>query len=120
MATTHIRTESLPRTRVEGAGEVAEVLNKDLCGAENVAGRLRWLDAGDRFEADALAATHQLLYLMEGNGTITLNGEDYDVAKGAGIYLGPDETASIRHRGAGRLKLFHLIVPIRADTQLGA
>ena len=120
MATTHIRTEDLPRKRTEGAGELAEILNKELCGAENVAGRLRWLDAGDRFEAEALSATHQLVYLMEGNGTITLNGEDYDVAKGAGIYLGPDETASIRHRGQGRLKLFHLIVPIRSEKQLDA
>src|SRR5690606_26172550 len=97
---THIKTESLPRERLAGAGEFAEILNKDLCGAENVIGRLRWLGDGDRFHADALSATHQLLYVMEGEGTITLNGEHYDVGAGAGIYLGPDETASIGHRGA--------------------
>ena len=120
MAVTHIRTESLPRKRVEGAGEIAEILNKALCGAENVAGQLRWLDAGDRFDAEALAATHQLVYVMEGAGTITLNGEDYAVGKGAGIYLGPGETAGISHRGEGRLKLFHLIVPIQSEKQLDA
>lgn len=120
MATTHIQTETLPRTRVDGAGEFAEILNRELCGAENVAGALRWLDAGDRFTPDARKDAHQLLYLMGGEGTITLNGADYDVTKGAGIYLGPSETAAIRHRGSERLKLFHLIVPIREELQLSA
>ncbi len=32
---------------------------------------------------------------MEGNGTIRLEGKDYEVGKGAGVYLGPKETASI-------------------------
>ena len=34
---------------------------------------------------------------------------------GAGIYLGPAETASIRQRGNTPLKLFHPVVPIRQD-----
>jgi quercetin dioxygenase-like cupin family protein len=118
MATTLIKTDSQPRARVNGQGEVAAILNKELCGAENVVGRLRWLDAGERFDAEQLADTHQLIYLMEGAGTISLNGEDYDVGKGAGIYLGPSETASIRQRGNATLKLFHLTVPIRDDLQL--
>ncbi|HEX6998024.1 MAG TPA: cupin domain-containing protein [Gammaproteobacteria bacterium] len=118
MATTHIHTETLPRTRLNGQGEVAEILNKELCGAENVIGKLRWLHPGDRFEAESLAATHQLIYLMEGEGVITLDGKDYEVVKGAGIYLGPTETAGIRQRGTAPLKLFHLIVPIKQDLQL--
>lgn len=118
MATTHIHTNSIPRTALDGQGEVAEILNKQLCGAENVVGKLHWLSDGERLEADALSETHQLLYLMEGEGTIRLEDKDYEVAKGAGIYLGPSETARISHRGDAPLKLFHLIVPIRGDQQL--
>lgn len=118
MATTHIDTNNVPRTALDGQGEVADILNKELCGAQNVVGKLRWLDSGDSFEAEAMESTHQLLYLMKGIGTITLEGRDYDVAKGAGIYLGPSESASISHRGGERLKLFHLIVPINEELQL--
>lgn len=118
MATTLIKTTSIPRTRLNGQGEFAEVLNKELCGAENVVGVLRWLEAGEHFDPELLADTHQLIYLMEGEGTISLNDEDYDVGKGAGIYIGPSETASIRQRGQVPLKLFHLVVPIREDQQL--
>lgn len=120
MATTHIHTNSIPRSKLDGQGEVAEILNKELCGAENVVGKLHWLRAGERLEAEALENTHQLLYLMEGEGTIHLEGKDYDVAKGAGIYLGPSETASITHRGNAPLKLFHLIVPVQPELQLDA
>jgi quercetin dioxygenase-like cupin family protein len=118
MATTHIDTNSLPRTSLNGQGEFAEILNNRLCGAKNVTGLLRWLKPGERFNAEALAQTHQLLYLMEGEGTITLDGKDYEVGKGAGIYLGPSETASIGQRGDAALKLFHLVVPIRDELQL--
>ena len=48
---------------------------------------------------------------MEGEGVIRLENKDYAVKKGAGIYLGPKETASISHAGDSPLKLFHLIVP---------
>lgn len=120
MATTHIDTNAVPRTGLNGQGEFAEILNKELCGAENVTGMLRWLQAGDEYAAEALAQTHQLLYLMEGEGSITLEGKSYDVARGAGIYLGPSETASIRHRGDAALKLFHLVVPIKQELQLDA
>jgi glyoxylate utilization-related uncharacterized protein len=118
MATTKIDTNALPRQSANGAGEFAEVLNRELCGAENVTGVLRWLGAGDRYEAAALNATHQLLYLVEGEGVITLNGTDYEVDRGAGIYLGPAETASIAQRGTATLRLFHLVVPIRNELQL--
>lgn len=118
MATTKIDTNALPRHRANGAGEYTEVLNRELCGAENVTGVLRWLGTGDRYEAEALNETHQLLYLVEGEGIITLNGSDYEVDQGAGIYLGPGETASVAQRGTATLRLFHLIVPIRDELQL--
>ena len=120
MSTTHIDTTSLPRTNLNGQGEVAEILNNELCGAENVVGMLRWLSTGDRFSAEALADTHQLIYLMEGEGVINLEAKDYDVGKGAGIYLGPSESASITHRGETTLKLFHLVVPVQEKLQLDA
>lgn len=115
MATTHIDTNTIPRVRNGSQGEMAEILNKDLCGAENVVGTLRWLGAGDSFATEALADTHQLLYLMEGEGVIELGDKPYDVGKGAGVYLEPLETATIRQAGDRRLKLFHLVVPIKHD-----
>jgi hypothetical protein len=47
---------------------------------------------------------------MDGKGRINLNNKDYDVTKGAGVYLEPSETASIEASG-GTLKLFVLVVP---------
>jgi mannose-6-phosphate isomerase-like protein (cupin superfamily) len=111
MTTTFVKTGECRKAKVQGAGEVAEILNRELCGAQNVLGMLRWLGAGDRLEAEKKANAHQLIYLMEGQGVITLEKKDYEVGKGAGIYLGPSESASIRHAGSAPLKLFHLVVP---------
>lgn len=111
MSSTYIDTNGLPRTKVAGAGEVTEVLNRDLCGAKNVLGMLRWLASGDHLDAKSDAHTNQLLYLMEGEGLITLNSREHRVAKGAGVYLGPSESARITQVGSTPLKLFHLVVP---------
>ena len=111
MTTTFIKTAECKRVKQLGAGEVAEILNRQLCGAQNVRGTLRWLNAGERLEAGPMAGTHQLIYLMEGEGVIALDKKDYAVAKGAGIYLGPAEAASVRQAGSATLKLFHLVVP---------
>ena len=60
---------------------------------------------------------------MEGKGSIRLDNKDYDVSNGAGVYLGPSETATIQPSAGASLKLFHLVVPQdsgvgRAPTQL--
>jgi quercetin dioxygenase-like cupin family protein len=70
---------------------------------------LRWLKSGEKFKAEA-SNKHQLIYLMDGKGRINLNNKDYDVSKGAGVYLEPAETASIE-ASSGTLKLFVLVVP---------
>jgi glyoxylate utilization-related uncharacterized protein len=119
MSTTFIHTADCPRRPAAGSGEVAEILNRELCGAKNVLGMLRWLSGSDRLAPAPRAATHQLVYLMEGEGVITLNGKDYAVGRGAGVYLGPNETATIRASGKGTLKLFHLVVPEVKDTIAG-
>jgi mannose-6-phosphate isomerase class I len=106
---TFIDTNKLPRKKTP-AGEVTEVLTRDLCGARNVVAALRWLQSGEQFKAEA-PDKHQLLYLMEGKGTIRLDSKDYDVSKGAGVYLGPSETATIQAAGGATLKLLHLVVP---------
>ena len=111
MANTYIDTNALPHTTVPGSGEFVEVLNDALCGAKNVVGSLRWLKAGDKYEAANDAKTNQLLYLMDGEATITLNGKDHQVAKGHGLYLGPSESARIAQRGSAPLKMFQLVVP---------
>jgi glyoxylate utilization-related uncharacterized protein len=110
MANTYIDGNRIPRTKAAGAGEFAEILNNQLAGANNVVATLRWLNHGDQLEAGA-AHSHQLVYLMEGEATVTLNAQDHRIARGAGVYLGPSETARITHAGSSPLKLFHLIVP---------
>jgi quercetin dioxygenase-like cupin family protein len=107
--TTFIDTNSLPREKGEG-GEFAEILNARLAGAKNVLGALRWIEPGNPFHADP-ADKHQLIYLMEGQGRIRLEGKDYDIRKGAGVYLGPSEGASIEASDGSSVKLFHLVVP---------
>jgi glyoxylate utilization-related uncharacterized protein len=112
MPATFIDTKKCTRQTVnEASGQVAEVVNAKLCGAKNVLGMLRWLDRGETFDAGPLPNSHQLLYLMEGNGVIRLEGKEYQVGKGAGVYLGPSEGASLSHAGSDQLRVFHLIVP---------
>ena len=110
MSLTFIDTNKLPKKSAPGQGEVAEVLNKALCGAQNVQASLRWLKSEESFKPQAMNK-HQLVYLMEGKGRIQLNDKDYDVEKGAGVYLGPSETATIAAAANASLKLFHLVVP---------
>jgi quercetin dioxygenase-like cupin family protein len=106
---TFIDTNKLPRNKM-AEGEFTEVLNRDLCGAKNVVAALRWLKSGEKFSAEA-SNKHQLLYLMEGKGTIHLENHGYEVSKGAGVYLAPSETATIQAAPNGSVKLFHLVVP---------
>jgi glyoxylate utilization-related uncharacterized protein len=106
---TFIDTNKLPRKKAT-VGEVTEVLNRDLCGAKNVVAALRWLKSGEKFKTEA-SDMHQLLYLMEGKGSIRLDNKNYEVSKGAGVYLGPSESATIQPEAGASLKLFHLVVP---------
>lgn len=106
---TFIDTNKLPRKKT-AEGEVTEVLNRELCGAKNVVAALRWLKSGENFKAEA-ADKHQLVYLMEGNGSIRLEEKNFDVSKGSGVYLGPSESATIQPTAGASLKLLHLVVP---------
>jgi len=110
MSLTFIDTNKLPHSKISGSGEFAEVLNNQLCGAKNVVGSLRWLKSAETFRPEVMPR-HQLIYIMEGRGRIRLNERDYDVEKGAGVYLGPAETATIHAPAGASLKLFHLVVP---------
>jgi hypothetical protein len=110
MSLTFIDTNRLPKQTSTGHGEVVEVLNSVLCGAHNVHGSVRWLKSGETFAPEEIAK-HQLIYLMDGKGRIRLDNRDYDVEKGAGVYLGPAEAATISAAAGASLKLFHLIVP---------
>jgi glyoxylate utilization-related uncharacterized protein len=110
MANTYIDSNTIPRTSLPGAGELAEILNERLAGARNVVATLHWLKDGDRLEVGAVNV-HHLVYLMEGEATIRLSDADHRVAKGAGVYVGPSETARVTHAGPTPLKLFHIAVP---------
>jgi hypothetical protein len=110
MSLTFIDTNKLAKKASTGQGQFTEVLSEALCNARNVHGSLRWLNSSEAFTPDA-SNKNQLIYLMEGKGSIRLNDKDYEVEKGAGIYLGPSETATIQAANGASLKLFHLIVP---------
>jgi hypothetical protein len=110
MPLTFIDTNKLSKETTAGHGEVTDILTEGLCGAHNVHGSVRWLKPGESFAAESLDR-HQLIYLMDGRGSIRLDAKSYDVERGAGVYLGPRETATIRPAEGASLKLFHLIVP---------
>ncbi len=57
------------------------------------------------------ARQRRLIYLMAGKGRIRLNDRNRDVEKGAGVYLGCSEGASIRAADGAPLKLLHLVAP---------
>jgi glyoxylate utilization-related uncharacterized protein len=111
MALTFIDTNKIPHAKLPGSGEFAEILNNELCGAENVVGSLRWLHSGEKMEVRSDRNTHQLVYLMQGEATITLDSRDHSVRKGSGVYVGPTESVAIKQAGTAPLKLFHLVVP---------
>ena len=91
-------------------GEATEILNNALVGAKNVLGTLRWLKSGEQFEAEPLGQASA--HLPDGRqGHHHLENKDYDVPRGAGVYLGPSETATIKAGDGRSLKLFHLVVP---------
>jgi len=110
MPLTFIDTNKLAKETTAGHGEVTDILTENLCGAHNVHGSVRWLKPGELFAPESLDR-HQLIYLMDGRGSIRLDAKSYDVERGAGVYLGPRETATIRPADGATLKLFHLIVP---------
>ena len=110
MANTYIDTSRLPRTKIARGGEASQILNNHLGGAKNVSPRCTGCSAVITSMAGE-PNVHHLLYLMAGEATVTLNGGEHGVDKGAGVYLGPSETARISHAGDASLKLFHLTVP---------
>jgi len=111
MSLTFIDTNKISHTKLPGSGEFAEILNDKLCGAKNVVGSLRWLNSGEKLDVRSDKNTHQLVYLMQGEATITLDSKDYSVRKGSGVYVGPSESAVVKQTGTAPLKLFHLVVP---------
>jgi hypothetical protein len=107
--TIFVDTNRLPRLKTP-QGEVTEILNAELVGAKNVHGELRWLTSGEKFQPE-VSDRHQLIYLMEGKASIRLDNQDYEVSRGAGVYLGPAESATIQAAAGSSAKLFHLVVP---------
>jgi glyoxylate utilization-related uncharacterized protein len=110
MSTTFIDTNSLPRVKTPN-GIVTEVLNEQLAGAKNVKAMLHWLNDGESLAAGG-SGRHELVYLMEGQASIKLEGKDYDVKKGNGVYLEPTDSATVKAAPGGSVKLFHLVVPV--------
>ena len=107
--TLFIDTTRLPREKT-AEGEYTEILNDKLAGAKNVVGSLRWLKSGEKYHA-APSDRHRLIYLMEGQGSITLENKSHDVTQGMGVYLGPSESATVAAAEGASLKLFQLVVP---------
>jgi mannose-6-phosphate isomerase-like protein (cupin superfamily) len=111
MSLTFIDTNKLPRSKDSSLTDFTDILNKSLCGAKNVVVTLRWLSDGQAFDTPSNGESHQLYYVMDGQGTITLNEKEYAAKKGTGIYLGFGERAKFKQAGSSALKLLHLTVP---------
>jgi glyoxylate utilization-related uncharacterized protein len=111
MSLTFIDTNKISHVKLPGSGEFAEILNNQLCGGKNVVGSLRWLHPGEKLEVRSDKNTHQLVYLMQGEATVTLDSKEHQVRKGSGVYVGPSESVAIKQAGTALLKLFHLVVP---------
>ena len=110
MPITYIQTGKLKRVRTtDNGGEFAEIVNRDLCGAEDVSASLRWLESGESLEAESMSGHHQMIYLIEGAGQIELEHKKYPVERGAGVYLAPNEVARVSSTGDSTLKLLHLV-----------
>jgi hypothetical protein len=107
--TIFIDTRALPREAMPSGGEMTEVLNRHLAGAQNVTATLRWLRNGERFEVPSLD-DHQLLYFTDGQGMLTLLDTTHVVGKGMGVYLEPSESATIAALEQSSVTLFHLVV----------
>jgi hypothetical protein len=107
--TIFIDTRGLPREAMPSGGEMTEVLNRQLAGARNVTATLRFLRNGERFDAVPLDQ-HQLLYLTDGEASVTLLDTTHVVGKGMGVYLEPSESASIAALDHSTVTVFHLVV----------
>ena len=101
MTTHHFYRYQQAAAREDSAGRGHRDPESAAGGREECPGTLRWLKSGEKFQADP-AEKHQLIYLMEGSGQIRLENKDYDVGRGAGVYLGPSETATIQAGGVLR------------------
>lgn len=109
MPTQFIDTNALPSVKT-AYGANKEVLNEQIAGAKNVKAILHTLEGGQTLEA-AASDKHQLVYFVAGKGSIELEGKTYDVGKGSGVYLMPNEGASVSAAAGETVKLFHLVVP---------
>ena len=109
MSLTFIDTNALPKSLAgAGQGSFTEILNDALVGAKNIVATLRWLAPGDSLAASNDATHFQLIYLMDGDATISLDGKATASKKGGGVYVGPNESASIAQAGTGTTKVFRL------------
>lgn len=72
---------------------------------------LHWLLDGETLNVQGNGETHELYYVMEGEGIVTLNANKYSLKRGAGVYLEPRDKAQIKQTAGTSLKLFHLSVP---------
>jgi len=111
MSLTFIDTNKIAHSKVPGSGEFAEILNGQLCGAKNVVGSLHWLNSGEKLDVRCDSNTHVLVYLMQGEATITMDSKDHGVKTGAGVYVGPSESVTVKQAGTTPSKLFRLVVP---------
>ena len=66
---------------------------------------LHWLQSGETFQPE-ITPKHQLIYLMEGKASINLDNKDYEVARGAGVYLARPKPRRFARRTARRRSCF--------------
>lgn len=112
----YIKSAECPEvTLPDNRGSAREIMNRVLCGAETGVATIRTLSAGQATDLDPLPTSKQLVYIIEGAATVSLNGTNYPVGPGAGLYLEENEGAALAQDGEPDLVALHLVVPPAAD-----
>src|SRR3989449_7315195 len=107
---TIINSNTAEARRVESGTEVT-LCSPGFCGSKNLTVYKRTIFAGRRL--DVLAANeYHLVYVIATptKGIIRFNNQLHDAEEGAGVLLGPSESARFEASGSN-LELLHMIVP---------
>ena len=107
---TIVNSNTAEARRVESGTEVT-LCSPGYCGSRNLTVYKRTIFAGRRLDVPA-ANDYHLVYVIASptKGIIRFNNQLHDAEEGAGVLLGPSESARFEAPGSN-LELLHMIVP---------
>ena len=107
---TIINSNTAESRRVESGTETT-LCSPGLCGSKNLTVYKRTIFAGRQFNLQAVNDYH-LVYVMRSSakGFVHFKNETHDAEEGAGVLLGPSETARFQ-ASESNLELLHMVAP---------